>query len=197
MKTFEFTGYRDDCARLLGNAESCGYPDIARELCLAGAFERSERAAYGEAKSSSRVEPWRTSDRAAARSNRHEEDVIIMCPATRQRLADDRARGQVAGRKRVPAPSEATVASGTTSNSSDLASYGVARRLPLAQRSALAGRVTWLEGRLFDQDSHPRRDLSDQMARKLLGEINDLRHQLGWLPLDLHRHHLWPADIAS
>jgi hypothetical protein len=120
-----------------------------------------------------------------------------MCPATRQRLADDRARDHVADRKHTPAPSEVTMASGTTSSSTDLASYGVARRLPRAQRSALAGRVTGLEGRLFDQDSHPRRDLSDQMARRLLGEINDLRHQLGWLPLDLHHHHLWPADIAS
>jgi hypothetical protein len=29
--TFEFTGYRDDCARFRGNTKSCGYPDIAAE----------------------------------------------------------------------------------------------------------------------------------------------------------------------
>jgi hypothetical protein len=57
--------------------------------------------------------------------------------------------------------------------------------------------VTRLEGRLFDQDGYPRRDLSDEIASTLLGEINHVRHELGWLRLDLHHHHLWPADLAS
>jgi hypothetical protein len=28
----------------------------------------------------------------------------------------------------------------------------------------------------------------------LLDEINTLRHQLGWLSLDLHHHPVWPDD---
>jgi hypothetical protein len=79
----------------------------------------------------------------------------------------------------------------------ELESFGVARRLPLAQRSVTAGKVAILEGRLFDRQGHPRPGLSDQAATTLLGEINDLRHHLGWLALDLDHHHLWPAHLAS
>jgi hypothetical protein len=79
----------------------------------------------------------------------------------------------------------------------ELESFGVARRLPLAQRSVTAGKVAILEGRLFDLEGHPRRGLSDQAATTLLGEINDLRHHLGWLALDLDHHHTWPAHLAS
>jgi hypothetical protein len=78
-----------------------------------------------------------------------------------------------------------------------LASFGVPRRLPLAERTVMAGKVTILEGRLFDVDGHPRPGLSDQMATTLLGEINDLRHDLGWLALNLGHHHIWPAHVAS
>ena len=79
----------------------------------------------------------------------------------------------------------------------ELESFGVARRLPLAQRSVTAGKVAILEGRLFDRKGHPRPGLSDQAATTLLGEINDLRHHLGWLALDLDHHHTWPAHLAS
>jgi hypothetical protein len=78
-----------------------------------------------------------------------------------------------------------------------LQSFGVRRRLPLAQRSAVAGKVAILEGRLFDRDGHRRPALSDEAAVNLLGEINDLRHNLGWLALDLAHHHMWPANVAS
>ena len=70
----------------------------------------------------------------------------------------------------------------------ELESFGVARRLPLAQRSVTAGKVVALEGLLFDLEGHPRPGLSDQAATTLLGEINDLRHHLGWLALDLGHH---------
>ena len=70
----------------------------------------------------------------------------------------------------------------------ELESFGVARRLPLAQRSVTAGKVAALEGHLFDLEGHPRPGLSDQAATTLLGEINDLRHHLGWLALDLSHH---------
>jgi hypothetical protein len=76
-------------------------------------------------------------------------------------------------------------------------SFGVARRLPLAQRSLTAGKVAVLEGRLFDLEGHPRPGLSNQLATTLLCEINDLRHHLGWLALDLDHHHIWPGHLAS
>ena len=76
-----------------------------------------------------------------------------------------------------------------------LESFGVTRRLPLAQRSALAGKVALLEGRLFDEEGHRRRDLSEDRAGSLLDQINDLRHHLGWLGVDLRHQHTWPAEI--
>jgi hypothetical protein len=72
-------------------------------------------------------------------------------------------------------------------------SFGVARRLPLAQRCVMAGKVAILEGRLFDVEGHARPGLSVEVATTLLGEINDLRRHLGWLALDLGHHHIWPA----
>lgn len=76
-------------------------------------------------------------------------------------------------------------------------SYGMPRRLPLAQRTSLAGKVALLEGRLFDVDGHLRPGLSHELASTRLAEINDLRHDLGWLSVDLHHDYVWPADLAS
>ena len=76
-------------------------------------------------------------------------------------------------------------------------SYGVPRRLPLAQRSAKAGRVTSLEGRLFDHDGHLRQGLDAQLVGGLLTQINELRHDLGWLSLDRRHQPIWPEHIAS
>jgi hypothetical protein len=85
----------------------------------------------------------------------------------------------------------------STTSRCELASFGVPRRLPLPERTVKAGNVTILEGRLFDIDGHPRPGLSDQVATALLAEINNLRHDLGWLALDLSHHHIWPSHLAS
>jgi hypothetical protein len=61
----------------------------------------------------------------------------------------------------------------------------------------MGGKVAIWEGRLFDSEGQPRPGLSDEVATTLLREINDLRHDLGWLALDLGHHHIWPANIAS
>ena len=79
----------------------------------------------------------------------------------------------------------------------ELESYGIPRRLPLAQRSGMARKVELLEGRLFNDEGHLRLGLSDEVATARLGKINDLRRDLGWLWLDLHHDYVWPADIAS
>ena len=78
-----------------------------------------------------------------------------------------------------------------------IAGCGLVRRPPLAQRSLLARKVALLEGRLFAEDGRLRRDLGDEVAGTLLGEINGLRHDLGWLSVDLRHHHTWPADVVS
>jgi hypothetical protein len=96
-----------------------------------------------------------------------------------------------------PRPTSRITPRATLSVETELESFGVARRLPLAQRSVTAGKVAILEGRLFDRKGDPRPGLSDQAATALLGEINDLRHQLGWLALHLDHHHTWPAHLAS
>jgi hypothetical protein len=79
----------------------------------------------------------------------------------------------------------------------ELESYGLSRRPPLAQRSVMATRVASLEGRLFDGEGQVRQGLSDAEVGALLGEINDLRLDLGWLTLDLHHDHVWPEEAPS
>jgi hypothetical protein len=83
------------------------------------------------------------------------------------------------------------------SSRTEVESYGLASRLPLAQRLVLVGKVAGLEGRLFDGEGHLRAGLSREMADTLLSQVNDLRHDLGWLSLDLHHHQVWPAHLAS
>ena len=84
-----------------------------------------------------------------------------------------------------------------TASRTELESYGIPRRLPLAQRSCLARRVALLEGRLFEDEGHLRQGVSDEVARTRLGEINDLRRDLGWLRLDLRHDYVWPSGVAS
>jgi hypothetical protein len=57
--------------------------------------------------------------------------------------------------------------------------------------------VVLVEGRLFDEMGRLRHHLSEATASALLAEINDLRHDLGWLSVDLHHRHLWPEDPAG
>jgi hypothetical protein len=79
----------------------------------------------------------------------------------------------------------------------ELAGYGMPRRLLLAQRSRLARKVAVLEGRLFDHEGHVHQGLSEEVATTRLNEINDLRRNLGWLSVDRHHDYVWPTDIAS
>ena len=100
-------------------------------------------------------------------------------------------------RARAPAGVRSCQARSSTTSRTEVESYGLAPRLPLAQRSAMVGKVASLEGQLFDRDGHPRQSLGHELAGTLLSEINELRLDLGWLSLDLHHHQIWPAQIAS
>jgi hypothetical protein len=84
----------------------------------------------------------------------------------------------------------------TSASRTEFETYGIPRRLPLAQRSCLARRVALLEGRLFDDEGHLRPGMSDEVLRMRLSDINDLRRDLGWLTLDLGHDYVWPADTA-
>jgi hypothetical protein len=61
----------------------------------------------------------------------------------------------------------------------------------------MASKLKTLEASLFDTEDRLRRGLSDEVMGALLSQINDLRHDLGWLGLDLDHHHIWPTDTAS
>jgi hypothetical protein len=90
-----------------------------------------------------------------------------------------------------------TASSENRANRTELERGKVPLRLPLAQRSRTATKVARLEGRLFDDEGHLRQGLSDKAVNRRLGEINDLRRDLGWLSLDVHHHYVWPAAVAS
>jgi hypothetical protein len=61
----------------------------------------------------------------------------------------------------------------------------------------MASKLATLEESLFDTEDRLRPGLSDELMGALLSEINDLRHHLGWLGLDLGHHHVWPTDTTS
>jgi hypothetical protein len=71
---------------------------------------------------------------------------------------------------------------------------GVALHRSLVDAAASVAELRGLEGLLFDGDDHVRRDTSPEEADRLLGALNDLRLQLGWLCLDMGRHPCWPED---
>jgi hypothetical protein len=54
-----------------------------------------------------------------------------------------------------PRPTSRIPPGATPPVETELESFGVARRLPLAQRSVTAGKVAALEGRLFDREGPP------------------------------------------
>ena len=74
-------------------------------------------------------------------------------------------------------------------------SFDFGRHLSLAEKLALVNQVSILEGRLFDGQGHIRRGVSRDSAVEQLGEINIVRHDLGWLDLDLEHRLVWPTDV--
>lgn len=61
------------------------------------------------------------------------------------------------------------------------------------QRVAAVAKVRCLEHQLFDGD-RVRRSLSRHTAEGIVAQINELRHALGWLEIDLEGHWRWPHD---
>ena len=59
---------------------------------------------------------------------------------------------------------------------------------------AAVAKLNHLERLLFDGDSHVRPQNSPERAEQLLQAINQRRHQLGWLGLNMQHHHRWPDN---
>lgn len=63
-----------------------------------------------------------------------------------------------------------------------------------ADKTAAIHKVKLLEDRLFDNEGHLDQGIPKERACQLLNEINALRHNLGWLNLDLEHHLVWPDE---
>jgi hypothetical protein len=72
-------------------------------------------------------------------------------------------------------------------------------------RTALSGpdkvaaiaQVNHLERLLFDDEGRLRRRTNPELADELLGAVNNLRRQLGWLCLDMAHHQCWSEDVPA
>ena len=62
---------------------------------------------------------------------------------------------------------------------------------------AAIAQVNHLERLLFDGEGHVRCHTNPERANELLGAINKLRHQLGWLCLDMAHHQCWSEDVPA
>jgi hypothetical protein len=88
-----------------------------------------------------------------------------------------------------------TTADGANATGGNDSSFG--EGLSPAQKSAAIGKITVLEGQLFDHERRRRRGISEARATELLTEINALRRTLGWLSLDLQHRLIWPHDLLE
>ena len=69
----------------------------------------------------------------------------------------------------------------------------ISKSLPPAEKTAAITRVRYLERELFDDSGHIRRRITRATAEEMVVLINDLRHALGWLEIDIDGHWRWPS----
>ncbi len=62
---------------------------------------------------------------------------------------------------------------------------------------AAIAQVNHLESLLFDDEGRLRHRTNPERANELLGAINNLRRQLGWLCLDMAHHQCWSDDVPA
>jgi hypothetical protein len=65
------------------------------------------------------------------------------------------------------------------------------------EKTAAVANVRYLEQELFDHEGHIRRAVTRAAAENTVGLINDLRHKLGWLEIDLEGRWRWPERATS
>jgi hypothetical protein len=61
-----------------------------------------------------------------------------------------------------------------------------------AEKTSAITRVRFLEHEVFDGDGHVRRRLNPAKVEEMVARINELRHTLGWLEIDLEGRWRWP-----
>ncbi len=64
----------------------------------------------------------------------------------------------------------------------------------LTEKAAAITRVQSLEHETFDDGGHLRGGVDQTAAELALDQINELRHLLGWLEIDLHGQWRWPVS---
>jgi hypothetical protein len=70
--------------------------------------------------------------------------------------------------------------------------YTAVPALGPAEKTAAVTRVRYLEGQLFDESGPTRRGVTEDQVQRRVSQINQLRHLLGWLEIDLHGRWRWP-----
>ena len=65
--------------------------------------------------------------------------------------------------------------------------------IPPAEKTSAITRVRYLEQELLDGDGHVRRRTERAKAEETVAQINELRHTLGWLEIDLEGRWRWPS----
>ncbi len=63
-----------------------------------------------------------------------------------------------------------------------------------AETAAAITRVQFLERETFVDGGHLRGGVDRSAAELTVAEINELRHLLGWLEIDLHGQWRWPVS---
>jgi hypothetical protein len=63
-----------------------------------------------------------------------------------------------------------------------------------ADQAAAISRVQFLEQATFEDGGHLRLGVDQATAELTVAQINELRHSLGWLEIDLCGRWLWPAS---
>jgi hypothetical protein len=69
--------------------------------------------------------------------------------------------------------------------------------LPRAERTAAVNRMRYLEREVFDHSGHIQRGVTLARAEKIIALINDVRHVLGWLEIDLGGRWRWPDTVGA
>jgi hypothetical protein len=62
------------------------------------------------------------------------------------------------------------------------------------EKAAAVTRIQFLEHETFVEGGHLRGGVDPDAAERTLAQINELRHLLGWLEIDLHGQWRWPAN---
>ena len=73
-------------------------------------------------------------------------------------------------------------------------SFSSANAIPPAEKAEAIALVQQMEHDTFDENGHLRSGIDQATAERVVAEINQLRHRLGWLEVDLQGRWRWPVN---